>query len=750
MFLANLFRRKGRSILTLVGIAIGVAAMVALGALGAGLAAGYQAVASGSQADLVLSQPDIYDLTMSAVEQHIGDELRAMPEVRQVVGTLMGNVSAQGGANYFFVFGHDPQGFAIRHFRVVRGEGLTARGVRGRPLLLGKRAADALELDVGDAFRLTAGTFRVVGVYETGDAFEEGGAVISLADAQTLLQKHRLVSAYYIKLKDAALADRFRARVERRYPDLLLTTASEFGDKQQMVDIFKGMGWVVSTLAIVVGGVGMTNTVLMSVFERTREIGVLRAVGWRRGRVLRLILGESLVLALVGGALGAAFGVGIVLAVRNVPLYGILQGRFSADLFLQAFSTAAVLGLIGGLYPAWRASKLVPLEAMRQDGGGRVRRNTVLNVAVGGMTLKNLFRRKTRTVLTLVGIGIGVGAVVSMGGIFEGFTHEITGLATGSNAHLMAIEAGVSDTGYSAIDERIGAHIAAHPEVAHVSGIVFWALTNVEGMPMSIFILFGYHPQEMGIRHFKVMDGQPLTANRQVLLGRAAAEAMGKAVGDTVLLGNSAFRVVGIFESGTSWEEMGGVVTRRDAQVIAGKPRQVTMYAIALRDVDELDEVRAWLDETFPEIAVSLSSQFAENMPDMRTFRASVGGLAVLMALVGSVGMTNTILMSVLERTREIGVLRALGWSRRRILGMILKESLLLSGLSGLAGIGIGVGLTQVLAASSSVGGFVEAVFTPTLFAQAVAVSLALGALGGLYPAWRATRLQPVEALRYE
>jgi ABC-type antimicrobial peptide transport system permease subunit len=748
VFLANLFRRKGRTVLTLVGIAIGVAAMVALGALGAGMAAGYQAMASGSQADFVLSQPDIFDLTMSAIEEHVGDELRTMPETRQVVGTILGNVSAQGGGGYFFVFGHESDGFAVEHFRVVRGEGLTARGVRGRPLLLGKLAAEALELDVGDVLRLTGGTFRIVGVYETGDAFEEGGAVISLADTQILLQKHRLVSAYYIKLKDTSLAERFRARVERRYPDLLLTTASEFGDKQQMVDVMKGIGWVVGALAIVVGGVAMTNTVLMSVFERTREIGVLRAVGWRRTRVLRLILGESLALALAGGVVGTVLGAGLVYAIRNVPLFGILHGQFSVGLFVQAFATTAVLGLIGGLYPAWRASKLAPLEAMRYDGGGGARRNSVLGVAVGGLMLKNIFRRKTRTALTVVGIGIGIGAVVAIGGIYDGFTGQMTEMAGGSNAHLMAIEADATDMGYSAIDERLGARIAAHPDIAHVSGLVVWVATNVEGVPF--FMLLGYHPQESAIRRLKVVEGQPLTANRQILLGRAAAESTGRGVGDTMMLGDSAFRVVGIFESGVGWEEMGGVLTRRDVQVIAGKPRQVTMYAIELRDVDKLDKARAWLDEAFPQIEVSLTAEFAESLPDMQTSRASMGALAVLMATIGSVVMTNTILMSVLERTREIGVLRALGWSRRRVLAMILKESLLLSGLSGLTGIGIGIGLTKVLAAAPAVGGFLETAFTPALLAQAVIVTLVLGALGGLYPAWRATRLQPVEALRYE
>ena len=749
MVFVNLCRRRGRTVLTLVGIAIGIAAMVALGALGAGLAAGYQAIAGGSQADLVLSQADAIDPATSAVEERVGDELRAMPEVRRVAGMVMGSVSARGGARYFFVFGYDPREFAIEHFLVVRGEDLSAPGVRGRPLLLGKLAAEALGVDVGDTLQLTGGaTFRVVGVYETGDAFEEGGAVISLADAQALLQKPRLVSAYHIQLKDTSLSDQFRARVERRYPDLLLTTASEFGDKQQLVDVMRAIGWAFGALAIVVGGVGMTNTVLMGVFERTREIGVLRAVGWRRGWVLRLILGESLVLALIGGALGMALGVGIVFAVRNVPLYGILRGRFSLGLFVQAFAVATVLGVVGGLYPAWRASRLAPLEAMRYEGGGTGKSGKVLGLAAGGITLKSLLRRRTRTALTLLGIGVGIGAVVAIGGISEGFLDQFTQMAAGSNAHLMAIQADASDMGYSAIDERVGARITAHPNVARVSGVVIWFSTDVEGAPM--FFLSGYHPQESAIRRFKVVEGEPLRANQQMLLGRAAAEALGREVGDTIRLGGSAFRVVGIFESGVNFEEMGGVITRRDCQVIASKPHQVTFYAIEVRDVARLAEVRAWLDQNFSEIDVSVTAKFAENIPDLESLQASVQGLVVLMALVGSVGMTNTILMSVLERTREIGVLRALGWTGFRVLGMVVKESLLLSGFSGLVGIGIGVGLAKVLGLAPVTSDFVQPVFTLQLFAQALAVALVLGSLGGLYPAWRATRMQPVEALRYE
>jgi ABC-type lipoprotein release transport system permease subunit len=384
---------------------------------------------------------------------------------------------------------------------------------------------------------------------------------------------------------------------------------------------------------------------------------------------------------------------------------------------------------------------------MHYDGGG-TQRNNKFRIAIGGMTVKNVFRRKTRTILTLLAIGIGIGAVVAMGGIFAGFTDQLTDMMGGSNAHLVAIEADVSDFGYSAIDERVGARLAAHPDIDHVSGIVVGVLLNVGDAPF--FILFGYHPQEAAIAHYKVVEGSPLSANRQVVLGSQAAEMMGSEIGDTVRLGESAFRVVGIYETGVGYEEMGALVTRRDAQALSGKPRQVSMYAIELHDPDKATEVRDWLNENFPEIDVSVTSEFAESLPDMRAATAMMGGLAVLMALVGAVGMTNTVLMSVLERTREIGVLRALGWSRRRVLNMVLKESLFLSFLGALTGFLVGIGLTLLLASIPAISGLIQANFSLSLFGQALIIALILGSLGGLYPAWRATRLRPIEALRYE
>ena len=113
----------------------------------------------------------------------------------------------------------------------------------------------------------------------------------------------------------------------------------------------------------------MTNTVMMSMFERTREIGTLRAIGWRRRRVMALIFGESVLLGVIGGAIGCALGAGMVTLLSANSAIGYLQGAVTPNLIALGLITAIGLGAIGGFYPAWRASRMLPIEALQYQGG---------------------------------------------------------------------------------------------------------------------------------------------------------------------------------------------------------------------------------------------------------------------------------------------------------------------------------------------------------------------------------------------
>ena len=125
---------------------------------------------------------------------------------------------------------------------------------------------------------------------------------------------------------------------------------------------------VIRMLAMLVGGIVVANTMIMSIFERTREIGTLRAVGWRARRILGQILQESLYLCFVAAALGALLGVLLLTALAQLPVASqFLSPLWNWQTFALAFALALSLGAIGGLYPAWRASKLRPVEALRYE-----------------------------------------------------------------------------------------------------------------------------------------------------------------------------------------------------------------------------------------------------------------------------------------------------------------------------------------------------------------------------------------------
>ena len=749
MTLKNLLRRKIRTLLTVLGISIGVAAIVALSALAAGLETGYNAMLTGSKADLILSQPNTFDISYSSIDESVGAELLAAPEVAEVSGMIQGFTQAEGEP-IFFVFGYPKDSFILGRFQIVDGVDLNSREAqkaRPKPILLGSSAAEVLDKGIGDTLRITGSAFRIVGIYQTGDIFEDSGAILDLSEAQALVGKPRQVSLFYIRLKDTSLSQRFFKRVERLYPDLSLSGIQEFADQQSMSDMLRGYVWAIGGLAIVIGGVGMMNAQLMSVMERTREIGVFRAVGWSKMRVMWLILGESIAVSIIGGVIGVGLGwLLLYLLSGQTVLLGGGTSSINADLLIQAFSIVILLGLVGGLYPAWRASRMQPVEALQYEGGSSG--SKVRRLPVGGMAAQSLVQRSARTFLTLGAIGLTVGSIIAIESVIRGVSEEFTYMFTGTNIEIMIRQADIADTGLSAVDERTGDKIAAMPEVKSASGMIFTAVM----MPQAggFFILQGYNPNEAAIQRFKIVEGNPLSGNHQIILGHTIADTLKLGVGDNLDLSSLRYKITGIFESGISWEELGGVISLRDAQSFAGRPRKSSMYAVKLNDPSQAEGVVTKINNQFPDVHAALAGDFVEQLPDMESSEAITNAISFLAILIGGVGVLNTMLMAVFERTREIGVLRALGWRRRAILSLILKEALLIGLLGGIAGIGTALLMIFLLQQVPMVGSYLTPIWEWDVFARAIFIALMLGLIGGLYPAYRATRLQPVEALRYE
>lgn len=750
MIFKNLFRRKVRSILTLVGIAIGVATIVALKAMGDGLNQGFANIFTDSDAHLVLTQKEgagsVGSITFGRIDESVGQDLLAVPGL-DVAGMVFGFATVPE-APYFPLFGYDPDQFAARQFEIVEGDMLSAgEAARGdKQIILGQRAARSLGRGVGDSLEIFDDAYRVVGIYETGRAFEDGAAVLSLAEAQIALKQPQQVTAWLLRLENLDELEKVRRQIEQSFPDLSVSLPSDAFGKMGLTSTVEALVWGLSAVAMLVGGVGMMNTVVMSVLERTREIGALRSVGWRKRRIFALILGESLLLSLLGSLVGIGLGVLLLDLVSRVPAVASLSSAaLTTGLFVNVSIVALGLGVLGGLFPAWWASRLTPLEAMRYEDAASTKagRLKILS-SLGGLAFGNLWRSKARSLFTIVGVGIGILAIITVETMTNGLTQAFSSLTSG--ADLMIIEAGISDLELSVIDQQVGERIAAVPGVQSVWGGINKPIA-VKGM--SLFTLRGRVFDERAIDHFRVVEGEQLSGEREILIGVKSAQSLGKKVGETLEVLGHSYRVAGIYETGDITEDYGGVIALHEAQELLGKPAQVGYLAVQVRDSAEIEQVRDRLEREFPGLAVTKSADFAENLPDVQFSRGATIGLTLLTAMVAIVGLMNTMLMSVFERTRQIGMLRAVGWRSLRVWRMILSESFALTLVGGVVGVVLSIAIIELMSLSPDMASMALEL-RPIQVVRNLGLATIFGIVGGSYPAWWALRLTPVEALRYE
>jgi putative ABC transport system permease protein len=233
-------------------------------------------------------------------------------------------------------------------------------------VILGEIYAEDNDYKVGDNIEVDGKDFEVVGIYETGDSNMAGGVFTSISKVGEIMDDEDSISNIYVKVEKGEDAQEVADRIDEKYGDNITTITSimEMEQMADMLNMLQASTWAISLLAIIVGGLGIINTMLMSVFERTREIGVLKAVGWSNKRILGMIVGESIVITLVSAVIGSV--VGFLACTLLGPQMGI-EPLFTPKIFIQAFAIAIIVGIVGGLYPAIKAVKLPPTEALRYE-----------------------------------------------------------------------------------------------------------------------------------------------------------------------------------------------------------------------------------------------------------------------------------------------------------------------------------------------------------------------------------------------
>jgi putative ABC transport system permease protein len=361
----GLMRRPVRTGLTLVGISIGIAAVVAL----VGISRGFeQSWATGMKArgtDVVVSNMGSA-LAPKPFSASVRDRIARLPQVAAACSIFVDLTSIED-SSMVVVSAREWGGFSWQNLKLISGR--MPKDAMEPVVVLGQTAAETLKKKIGDPIQLETKELSVVGIVDGGALVENGSVILSLPLFQEISGNKGKINVIDIRAAPAMSEDdvkRLCAQINSLVPEARAMVAGEHLGNSQAYRFIRAMSWGTSLLAVIVGVLGVMNTMLMTVFERTQEICILLAIGWKRGRIMSMVLCESALLGLLGGVLGVLIGTLGVKVVETLPaIHDLLEPDLSARLMVNSVAIAVVVGVISGLYPAWRGSRLTPSLALQ-------------------------------------------------------------------------------------------------------------------------------------------------------------------------------------------------------------------------------------------------------------------------------------------------------------------------------------------------------------------------------------------------
>ncbi len=366
-------RRKFRSALTMLGVIIGISTMVSLMTVGYGMRQQIETTLNEMLgAGIVISSPgggvDIPEYVQVFVSQVPG-----VNDSVPIITTMM-NI----GGRPMAVIGIDPtQATKLYHLTFEAG-GIPVTGEENAAILGGATAAE-LGVSVNDSITLSAQlggvgeTFKVTGILRSiGGGQLNVGCFISLRAAQRLLGKEGYVSTIMVRLDNPAQGEQVEANLKNMFPNARIVKQEEIlRNIDRIMNIINGVLLALASISLGVGALGIMNTIMMSVHERRREIGMLKAVGAERWHILLIFLSEALLISLTGGVLGCILGLlGVYLIQWFITTLGLgftIPLLISPYILGTALLAAMAIGTIAGFYPSWTAANVRPVEALRYE-----------------------------------------------------------------------------------------------------------------------------------------------------------------------------------------------------------------------------------------------------------------------------------------------------------------------------------------------------------------------------------------------
>ncbi len=689
---------------------------------------------------------------------------------------------------------------------------------------------DEAGLELGDEIRIVTALgvdpYRLSGVIQIQPGATIGATVAAfeLATAQRLFDREGFYDQIYVAGRDGVDAASVARQIQAVLPDGFQAITAADAAAEQTEQVREGLGFLRTALlvfafvALFVGAFVIFNTFNIVVTQRTRELGLLRALGASRRQVFTSVVLESVVIGLLGSAVGLGAGIGLaVLLKQGLAAIGLelppTPLAIEPTTIAAAFLVGTLVTVVASGFPARRASRVAPIEALREGGvatSASLRRRSIvgglltaagvglasaglfgdvpqpaaivgagaaftfigvavlaplfarpLASAIGlparglGMTgrlgRENAKRNPRRTASTAAALMIGLGLVVFV----SVFMTTLKASASETLDQTLRADFILSASGFQPFSPSVARRLAERDEFAAVSPFR-QAGVQIDG---GLTFLAGVDPttaDDVVNVPFQAGSWDALSEPGTVLIHKGPARAQGLAVGDDLTVtfartGEQRLEVVGIYTDNRLLGDYTTSLPEYEANVAEQLDFLVFVRAADDVPVDRARDVLDRIAGEFPNIEIDDQAQFKEEQNRLidQVF-GIVLVLLVLSVIISSFGIANTLALSIYERVRELGLLRAVGMQRRQLGWMIVLEAVIVSLLGAVLGIAIGilVGWAMQLAlADLGVSAFAVPWGLLVVFAVVAAI---LGLIASIVPAIRASRIKVLDAIAYE
>ncbi|HEV2814505.1 MAG TPA: FtsX-like permease family protein [Solirubrobacteraceae bacterium] len=741
------------------------------------------AFAVDSSEDWAIQKPTIAASTL--------EKVRAVPEVGVAVGDvtdqnakLIGKDGKPIGEGPYFGVGYDSRAEGadrVSPFRLKDGRWATGSG----EVVIDATTAEDEGYTLGDEVRIAtlAGTkpFEIVGVSKFGEVKSIGvatTAVFDLKTAQTLFGKGDAYDSILVAGREGGpQGAAVRSAVAAAVPEAQVQTAAAhdrftFDGLEMFISIIRTVLLVFGGVAILVGALTILNSLSITVAQRTRELGLVRLIGASRRQVLSTVILEAFAIGLLGSIVGLGVGYGLAAGLQSLfaalgldlPEAGTV---FSSTTIVVSLLVGTVITTLAGIVPAVRATRIAPVTALRDasEGSrkagipGRIVRPFVSLLGrpaerVGGiagvLARRNSLRQPGRTAATAGALTVGIALVTVVAVLAAGLRDTTEGAAErrGHATHVVS-----SQDGWSPTDPAIAKAIEAAPGVEGVTTIkqdgarAFGDTERINGLDAATADkLFS----------FDYADGAKTTVAALgadgAIVDEGLAKERGLEVGERFDIRSANGTKLGLVVKGIETSPVLdafdlGPISVSDAAYATAFENERNVYTFV--DADSTASVEKAL-AAYPDAKVADKEQFIQDrMEGIDMLTAIFAVLLALAVIVSLFGIVNALVLATFERRRELGMLAAVGMTRRQIRRMVRHESIVTALMGVSSGIVVGLGLGYVATSALSDEGLTFAVPGGTLVVLGV-VGVIAGVLAAILPARRASRMSPLNALAYE